>query len=120
MSRNDGDGSQMKHQELFVGLVFSILQSGMAQLGKTANPMTGKVEKNLEQAQYSIGMLEMLKARTEGNLQRDEQVTLDTALTNLRLNYVDEAKRNAEEPKADDSVKEELAEDQPNETPESD
>jgi len=79
------------YTQTFLGLVQSVAAAGMAQLGKLANPITGKVERDLEQAQSSIAMLEMLKKKTEGNLDTDETTVLDTVLTNLRLNFVDEA-----------------------------
>ena len=86
------------YTQTFLGLVQSIAAAGMAQLGKMANPMTGKIERNLEHAQSSIAMLEMLKAKTKGNLDKDENTVLDAVLTNLRLNFVEEAKKNQERP----------------------
>lgn len=94
--------------EMFVGLVRSVAAAGMAQLGKTTNPLTGNIERSLEQAQYSIAMLEMLKSKTEGNLNQEEENLLDTMLTNLRLNYVQEAK--AEQEHASGATEPEAAE----------
>ncbi len=95
------------YTQTYLGLVQSIAAAGMAQLGKMANPVTGKVEKNLEQAQSSIAMLEMLKAKTAGNLDKNEETVLDTVLTNLRLNFVEEAKKNQEPlPQSENTEKE--------------
>ena len=85
----------------FVSLVFSLQQAAMAQLGKIANPATGKIEKNLAQAKATIDMLEMLKEKTKGNLTETEQKTVLNALDNLYLNYADEVKKAEKKPKAE-------------------
>lgn len=104
----EGNAEQEKkvYTQTFLGLVQSMAAAGMAQLGKMANPVTGKVERDLEQAQYSIAMLEMLKKKTEGNLDKDETTVLDTVLTNLRLNFVEEAKKDKEAEKEKDDTSE--------------
>ena len=82
------DDAQTK--ELFWGLVLMFHAACMQHLGKTANPTTGKVERNLNQAQISIDLLEMLSRRTAGNLSEDESRLLARTLQELKLNYVDE------------------------------
>ena len=74
----------------FTHLILSLSTSCMIQLGKSPNPVTNQVEKDLDQAQATISLLEMLKEKTKGNLNKDEEMILDTSLTNLRLNYVKE------------------------------
>lgn len=74
----------------FIGLVTSFYFACWQQLGKIANPITGKIERNLEQAKYSIDMLIMLKDKTKGNLTNDEERALSEAVANLQMNYVDE------------------------------
>ena len=76
-----------------VNLVISLSQTGMLQLGKIVNPMTGKEEKNLEQAKVTIGMLEMLKEKTAGNLTKEEEKMMAEVVSNLQLNYVDEVNK---------------------------
>ncbi|MFZ1948085.1 MAG: DUF1844 domain-containing protein [bacterium] len=76
---------------LFVNLVIIFQSAAMQQMGKIMNPLTGKVEKNLEQARYSIDILSMLKEKTRGNLSEDLERLLDSALLQLRMNYVEEA-----------------------------
>ena len=93
MAERNAEQEKKVYTQTFLGLIQSVAAAGMAQLGKMANPVTGKVERDLEQAQSSIAMLEMLKKKTEGNLDRDEATVLDTVLTNLRLNFVEEAKK---------------------------
>jgi hypothetical protein len=76
---------------LFVNLVIIFQSAAMQQMGKIMNPITGKVEKSLEQARYSIDILSMLKEKTRGNLSEDLERLLDSALLQLRMNYVEEA-----------------------------
>lgn len=72
---------------------------GMVYLGKLKNPMTDKIERNLEAVQIIIDMLDMLKEKTLNNLKDDEKKYLDQALMDLRLNYVDEAAKEKDAPK---------------------
>lgn len=76
---------------MFYQLVLSLQASAMQQLGKVMSPITGKVERNLEAARYSVDLLEMLQRKTTGNLSDDEKKLLDHVLYELRLNYVEEA-----------------------------
>lgn len=77
----------------FLNLATSIYLASWQQLGKVANQMTGKVEKNLEHAKYSIDTLIMLKDKTKGNLSEEETKTLQEMIANLQLNYVDECNK---------------------------
>lgn len=71
-------------------------------LGKIANPMSQKVERNLDAAREAIDLLSELETKTQGNLSDDESTMLQGVLTDLRLNFVEEQKRPAvEETSAD-------------------
>lgn len=59
-------------------------------LGKVANPVSGKPEKNLQFAKRLIDIIETLQVKTKGNLEEEEEKMLENMLTDLRLNYVDE------------------------------
>jgi len=78
---------------LFLQLVVGLQQSAMISLGKLMHPLTRKVERNLLMARDAIDTLAALEARTRGNLEPDEERVLRQALTELRLNYVDELKK---------------------------
>jgi hypothetical protein len=93
------DESYDKNQALFIQLVLTFQAAAMQQMGKVQNPITQKVERNLEQAKFSIDMLEMIENRTKGNLSESEGKFLEHALFDLRMNYVDEAKKDEEEKK---------------------
>jgi hypothetical protein len=67
----------------------------MIQLGKLANPMTGKVERDLESVRQTIDLLEMLQTKTIGNLSPDEGRFIEHALFELRMNFVEESRNPA-------------------------
>ena len=81
----------MNDEMLFSTLLLSLHAAGMQQLGKVMNPLTNKIERDLEQAQATIAMLEMLKAKTSDNLSEDESKLLSSLLYQLQMNYVEEA-----------------------------
>lgn len=77
---------------LFQGLVLSLAQATMQHLGKVKNPLTDKMETNLDLARQSIDLLSVLSEKTKGNLSPDEDKLLKSILRDLQLNYVDTAK----------------------------
>jgi hypothetical protein len=81
------------NDELFIQLILIFHQNAMMAMGKLKNPMTDKVEKDLTQAKQSIDMLEMIREKTANNLTNELSRALDQALTDLRLNYVDESNK---------------------------
>lgn len=85
----------MQSELLFTQLIAIFHGGAMVALGKLKNPATGNIERDLEQARQSIDMLEMLRSKTEGRLSAAEQRMLDGALTELRLNYIDELKKDS-------------------------
>lgn len=85
--------NQEKLNVMYYQLVLSMQASAMQHMGKVVSPATGKIERNLEAARYSIDMLEMLQVKMKGNLTDDESKLLEHTLYQLRLNYVDEAKK---------------------------
>ena len=90
MSDQKGDYTD---QALFSALIFSLHAACMQQLGKVINPLTGKVERDIEQAQATIEMMEMLKRKTAGNLAEPESKLMGRLLYELQMNYVDEVKK---------------------------
>jgi hypothetical protein len=84
------NGESEKNDALFVNLVLIFQGAAMQQMGKIINPLSGKVERNLEQARFSIDTLAMLKDKTKGNLSSDIERLLDSTLLQLRMNYVEE------------------------------
>ncbi len=56
---------------------------GLMQLGAMANPMNGERGVNLPYARYTVQLLEVLKAKTEGNRTPEEQQYLAALLGDL-------------------------------------
>ncbi|MGD0709604.1 MAG: DUF1844 domain-containing protein [Bacteroidales bacterium] len=79
-----------KNDQLFIQLLYIFHASAMQALGKMKNPLTGKIERNLEQAKQSIEIIEMLKEKTANNLSPESAKAMENFLTEIRLNYVDE------------------------------
>jgi hypothetical protein len=69
----------------------SLAQSALIGLGKVINPATQKTEVDLDAAQQAIDMLDMLEAKTRGNLDAEEERMLKQTLSMLKLNYVETA-----------------------------
>lgn len=81
---------EQKNEILFFQLVMTFHTAIMQHLGKIKNPMTDKIERNLEQARMSIDMLDMIKEKTGGNLTQNEVSLLGRLLREAKMNYVDE------------------------------
>lgn len=86
------------HEARFLALVASLSGAVMQHLGKVMNPLTEKIERNLPAAKETIDMLRMLREKTRGNLTDREERTLNALLSSVQLNYLDEAKAEAEKP----------------------
>ena len=79
-----------KDSQLFLQLVFMYHAACMEQLGKVKSTITGKIERNLDAAQGTIDLLDMLKVKTKGNLSIEEEKFLTELVRELKLNFVDE------------------------------
>jgi len=79
-----------KNASLLFSLVMTFQAAAMQQMGKLKNPISDKIERDLQQAQLSIDILDMLEEKTRGNLSEDESKLLKGILQELKLNYVDE------------------------------
>ena len=87
------DDNNLKNSQLFFYLLSSFEMSALVQMGKIKNPATDKLEKDLMQAQLSIDIIDMMKEKTEGNLNEDEKKFLENMISQLKLNYVDEVEK---------------------------
>lgn len=94
-TKNNGDKitPDQQQQLLFVMLIQQHQQIAMMGLGKMINPQTEKTERDLKSAKFAIDTLVMLEKFTEGNLPKEIKDYLTQTLTNLRLNYADEKKK---------------------------
>ena len=74
---------------LFAQMVMQQSNMAMMFMGKVAHPESGKVVQDMEAARLFIDQLEMLEARTRGNLTKEEAALLKQTLMSLRLTFVD-------------------------------
>ncbi len=72
----------------FSTLVLSIGSSAAMALGLAPNPMTNKLEKDLNLARFNIDLLRMLRDKTRGNLNADEQKFIESIVTDLQMKFV--------------------------------
>ncbi len=73
----------------FANLVLQHTQMGLMLMGKTPRPDSGENVRDLDHAQLVIDQLEMLEAKTKGNLSKDEAGLLKQSLMTLRLAFVE-------------------------------
>jgi hypothetical protein len=93
----DSANTDQKNEFLFLQLIMTFETAAWQQMGKIKNPMTDKIERDLSQAQLSIDMLDMIKAKTAGNLTDNEKRVLEKTLADLKLNFVDELEKDRKE-----------------------
>lgn len=79
-----------KNEILLTHVVLMFQTAALQQMGKLKNPITDKVEKNLEMAQTSIDILDMLFQKMKNNLSENENRMFVEVLKELKINYVDE------------------------------
>ena len=77
--------------QLFMHLVLQNQQMAMISLGQVKNPVSDRLDKNLEYAKLSIDTLNMLKQKTKGNLSEYEEKLLAETVNQLKIIYVEES-----------------------------
>jgi hypothetical protein len=86
-------GSQSEHPPLpepsLKTFVSGLAGQVLINLGLFDNPLTGKRETNLEQAKYSIDLLQILNDKMQGNLTDEEAKLISAILYDLRMRYVE-------------------------------
>ena len=69
-------------------LLTTLITEAMVALGQLPHPVTGKSEMRANQARYFIDTIELLRDKTKGNLDREEELSLENALHQLRMAYL--------------------------------
>lgn len=93
-SREPGAGSgELSHDglqsALFAQLVVQQSNLALMLLGKGPQPERGQSMRDLEAAKLFIDQLEMLEAKTKGNLNKEEAALLKQSLMALRMAFVE-------------------------------
>ncbi len=74
---------------LFAQMVVQQSNLAMMLLGKVPHPQSGETVRDLEAARLFIDQLEMLEAKTKGNLSAEEAALLKQSLMALRMAFVE-------------------------------
>jgi len=78
----------------FLSLVIMLASACWQQMGKVPNPVSGKIEKELNHAQITLDLLLMLRDKTKGNLTPEEEQLISNTISDLQLNFADEIEKN--------------------------
>jgi hypothetical protein len=90
--RDEADDEEANENGLpapsFMLLVSNFGTQALMELGEIPNPITKRAEFAPHRAKFTIDLLEIIKEKTSGNLEPEEERFLDGALFELRMKYV--------------------------------
>ena len=83
------DAAQQHLNEVtFSVFIMSLYTSAVVSLGESPDPTTGQTEASLPHAKQIIDVLGILREKTRGNLDREEDALLNGLLYELRMRYL--------------------------------
>tara|TARA_B100000029_G_C17609750_1_gene969087 strand:- start:15316 stop:15732 length:417 start_codon:yes stop_codon:yes gene_type:complete len=82
-----------KDELLLINVVTMFSQQAWMAMGKLKNPVTDKTERNLQEASFYIDIIDLMNRKMSGNLSGDEQKFLDSSLSGLKINYLEESNK---------------------------
>ncbi len=77
----------------FGTFVVGLSTQALVHLGEIPDPLSGQPSADLPAAQQLIDIIAILKEKTRGNLDHDEDTLLETILFELRMKYVERARQ---------------------------
>ncbi len=83
----------MEDQLTFSTFILSLSTSVLVNLGELPDPLKNEKDVNLPLAHQTISLIEMLMEKTKGNLSGEEEKLINSILYDLRMKYVEEAKK---------------------------
>ena len=92
------------HKAYFVQLILMLSGSALQQMGKLVDPQIHKADVNLEAAQATIDLLDMLETKTKGNLDKEEERMLRDTLMSLKMNFVETKEARGGQPPPSDHL----------------
>ena len=84
---NEQHGDQPEFD--FRAYITSLAMQALIFMGVIPNPVTDKTEKNLDQARLLIDTLTILRDKTKGNLDKEEEDLLNTILYEVQMKFVE-------------------------------
>lgn len=90
------DGEEWENMPLsndlgFSTFIISLSTSALVHLAELPDPVSNEKKVNLPLARQTIAIIEMLKAKTKGNLSEEEERLIDDVLYELRVKFVQAA-----------------------------
>jgi hypothetical protein len=85
-------GSSLPIKADFTFFVTTLAIQAAIALGAMPNPATNQIEVHLNQAKLIIDTLAMIKEKTQGNLNPEEDSLIDNMLYDLRMQYVEKTR----------------------------
>jgi hypothetical protein len=94
--RRGGEPGPLAEAEVtFTTFMVGLSTQALAALGEISDPVSGARSKDLEAAQQLIDIIGMLRDKTRGNLDPDEDGLIEAILFDLRMKYVELARQSA-------------------------
>jgi hypothetical protein len=86
------------NKALFVNMIMMFSSSVLQHLGRIPDPGSGQAQVDLQAAQTSIDLLDMLEQKTKGNLDEDETQMLTETLSALKMQFVQASNAQGDSP----------------------
>lgn len=77
----------------FSTFVISLSTQALMHLGEIASPISGKIETDIDVAKQMIDLVGMLREKTRGNMNANEDRLMEGILFDLRMKYVEAVKK---------------------------
>jgi len=90
VSKTDSKKEENLEEVSFLSIVLRMATGAYISLGLVEAPTTGKKNKDLEMSKYLIDSLRILRDKTKGNLNKEEEGYLNNIIHDLELKYVKE------------------------------
>lgn len=78
---------EAQQTKIFLHFIDGLAQQALMQMGELENPYTGQAEMDLQGARYTIELLAVISAKTNGNLNDTESKALTGVLTDLKSHF---------------------------------
>jgi hypothetical protein len=89
--RTTPEGEEFLPPLEFNSIVILLYFPALIQLGLMDDPVSGERRENLSLARRNIDLLDLLKDRTKGNLEKEEREFLEGAVDQLKAAYLQKA-----------------------------
>lgn len=76
----------------FSSIFLPFYTQALFKLGAAEDPISKKIEENLDLAKRFIDLLDLLKEKTQGNLKPEEDTLLKNGLQQLKMLYMEKSK----------------------------